>query len=87
MTITGVQSRPQLNGSVCLVDAWDHSKHRYTVRLPDSTHIALKPANLPSASLPGAASTSAHSSNNASTSAAELKVLLGEHSVTSHNST
>ena len=43
--ISGVASRPELNGTVVSVERYDHAKHRFGV-LIDGSEMGLKPASL-----------------------------------------
>eukprot|EP00964_Phaeocystis_antarctica_P028642 scaffold16163_cov49-Phaeocystis_antarctica.AAC.2 len=44
--ITGLQGRPELNGTCATVVEWVDSKGRYRVKLPDREVVSLKPVNL-----------------------------------------
>ena len=44
--ITGLQARPELNGTCATVIEWVDSKGRYRVKLPDREVVSLKPVNL-----------------------------------------
>ena len=56
MSIQGLKSRPELNGSPCTVVERDMETGRYLVALPDGTRMKIKPECLSSA--PAAASSS-----------------------------
>lgn len=46
VTITGLAARPELNGQLGVVRAWNQAKGRAAVELHDGTRVGVKPANL-----------------------------------------
>ena len=44
--VTGLESKPELNGTTALAVSFDDAKGRYSVRLPAGQTLALQPKNL-----------------------------------------
>ena len=44
--ITGLQGRPELNGTCATVIEWVDAKGRYRVQLPHGEVVSLKPVNM-----------------------------------------